>query len=401
MNRAHLVIAVALVGCAGAKPVSRQEHRQLQPGQIIVVLPGDDAARSQRIKGELAAEYGLRETGAFPLGSIDVECVVFQVAPGAAVPDVLERLRNDPRVQAAQANQTFEGLAADGVRSAGGLVYGPALIHADAAHRTRTGKGVEVAIVDTGVAAQHPGLQGRIAASESFVDGRRESSGSERHGTAVAGVIAAHAAEVLGMAPDAQVLALEACWYPEPGSAKAVCSSWTLAKAIDRAIRSDARVLNLSLGGPPDPLLERLIGRAVERGMIVVAAASEGSAPGFPASLPAVIAVVACGTGGRADLPGWTATRFAIAAPGIDILTTVPQTGYDFVSGSSVAAAHVTGVVALLLEEDPRLGAAEALQLLRSTSRPLALASASGSPGAALIDACAALGRLTGRPSCP
>jgi subtilisin family serine protease len=114
-----------------------------------------------------------------------------------------------------------------------------------------------------------------------------------------------------------------------------------------------------------------------------------------------VIAVVSCGNGGRAELPGWTAARFAIAAPGIDILTTVPQSGYDFVSGSSVAAAQVTGVVALLVEQDPRLTPAEAVELLRSTSRPLAIASATASPGAALIDACAALGRLAGRASCP
>ena len=89
-----------------------------------------------------------------------------------------------------------------------------------------------------------------------------------------------------------------------------------------------------------------------------------------------------------------------MAAPGIDILTTVPQTGYDFVSGSSLAAAHVTGVVALLLEEDPNLGPAQALDLLRATSRPLAVAAASTPRRAGLVDACAALGKLTGRSSC-
>ena len=134
--------------------------------------------------------------------------------------------------------------------------------------------------------------------------------------------------------------------------------------------------------------------------MIVVAAAADGGAPGFPASLPMVIAVFPCGTGGQAEVPGWTSARFAMAAPGIDILTTVPQTGYDFVSGSSLAAAHVTGVVALLLEEDPSLGPAQALDLLRATSRPLAMAAASTPPRAGLVDACAALGKLTGRSSC-
>ena len=399
---AGLLFAIVL-GCAGPKAETRAEGespRQLRPGQIIVVLPGVDAARSTRIKGELAEEYRLREMGAFPLASIEVECVVFQLQPGARASEVLGRLRRDPRVQDAQTNETFEGFSQGGAGPTAALLYGPALIHADAAHRTRTGKGVKIAVVDTGVAAEHPGLRGRIAASESFVDGGETSFGRDRHGTAVAGVIAARDRDYAGMAPDAEVLALKACWYSDSRSAKAVCSSWTLAKAVDYAIRSGARVLNLSLGGPPDALLSRLISRAVERGMIVVAAAAEGGAPGFPASLPMVIAVFPCGTGGQAEVPGWTAARFAMAAPGIDILTTVPQTGYDFVSGSSLAAAHVSGVVALLLEEDPALRPAEVVALLRATSHPLAIAAASAPPNAGLVDACAALGKLTGRGSC-
>jgi subtilisin family serine protease len=404
MRRTAWLLFALVVGCAGPKAESasrpEQSVRQLQPGQIIVVLPGDDAARSARVRGQLAAEYQLREMGAFPLGSIEVDCVVFQVESGAAVSEVLERLQKDPRVQAAQSNETFQGLSQGGARSTAALAYGPALIHADAAHRTRTGKGIKIAIVDTGVAADHPGLRGRIAASENFVDGGQVSFGRDRHGTAVAGVIAARDGDYAGMAPDAEVLALKACWYPEAESGKALCSSWTLAKAVDYAIRSGARVLNLSLGGPPDALLSRLLNRALERGTIVVAAAADGGAPGFPASLPMVIAVFSCGTGGQAEVPGWTSARFAIAAPGIDILTTVPLTGYDFVSGSSLAAAHVTGVVALLLEEDANLRPAQALELLRATSRPLAVASASTRQTAGLVDACAALGKLTGRSSC-
>jgi len=399
---AGLLFALVL-GCTGPRAGTRLDGegpRQLQPGQIIVVLPGDDAARSTQTKADLAAQYQMQEMGNFPLASIEVECVVFQVDPAAKVPEVLERLRRDPRVQAAQTNETFEGLSQGGARPAAALLYGPALIHADAAHRTRTGKAVKIAIVDTGVAGEHPGLRDRIAAAVNFVDGGEASFGRDRHGTAVAGVIAARDGDYAGMAPDAEVLALKACWYPDSRSGKAVCSSWTLAKAVDYAIRSGARVLNLSLGGPPDALLSRLIGRAVEQGIIVVAAAADGGAPGFPASLPMVIPVFACGTGGQAEVPGWAAGRFAVAAPGIDILTTVPPAGYDFVSGSSVAAAHVTGVVALLLEEDPALRPSEALDLLRATSRSLAVAAASTPATAGLVDACAALGKLTGRRSC-
>src|SRR5256885_13921346 len=111
--RAMTGVFFALVlGCTGPRALSHPDSespRQLQPGQIIVVLPGDQGARSAQIKGELAAEYRLREMGSFPLASIEVECVVFQVEPGAKVPEVLERLRRDRRGQAAQTNETFEG----------------------------------------------------------------------------------------------------------------------------------------------------------------------------------------------------------------------------------------------------------------------------------------------------
>jgi subtilisin family serine protease len=194
-------------------------------------------------------------------------------------------------------------------------------------------------------------------------------------------------------------LALKACWYPVAGGAKALCSSWTLAKAVDFAVQAGAQVLNMSLSGPSDGLLGKLLAKAQEHGVIVVAAAAEGSgSPGFPASAPGVIAVVASNSRGAVLLPAWTSRTFVMVAPGVEILTTVLGAGYDFVSGSSFAAAHVSGVVALLREGNPRLSAAAALTLLKETARPVggdAVAQRAG-----LVDACAALARLLGNPNC-
>ncbi len=402
----------AATGCAGAHapastPTSGEAThapKQLQPRQIIVALAAEARERLAAAKQALVAEYDLVEMGSFPLGSIGLECVVFQVAPDRSIVELLARLAGDPRVALAQRNEVFRGMAQPRAEPAGPLAYGAALIHADAAQRTRTGKGIRVAVIDTGVAKDHPGLHGRIAATQNFVDGGERSFERDRHGTAVAGVIAAggDGARMHGIAPDAEVLAIKACWYAGVDEARALCSSWTLAKAVDFAIAAGAHVVNMSLSGPADELLARLIVRAHERGMITVAAAAEeGDSPGFPASLPPVIAVLSSDDHGQVRLPAWTAQAAALAAPGVDVLTTVPSDGWDFLSGSSLAAAHVTGVVALLREQSPRLSAGEALDVLKSTAHAMPRDVRGPAREVGLVDACAALAQLMRVASCP
>ena len=400
----------SMTGCAARAPGltptpdAALAPKQLQPRQIIVVLAADAFGKSAQVKQALANEYGLVQTGSFPLTSIGVECVVFQVAPDRSLPALLARLSVDPRVRLAQQNQVFRGQAQPRVEPSGSLAYGAALIHADAAQRTRTGKGVRVAVIDTGVAKDHPGLHGRVATAQNFVDGGERSFERDRHGTAVAGVIAAggEGARVLGIAPDAEILAIKACWYATAEEGRALCSSWTIAKAVDFAIGAGAHVVNLSLSGPADELLARLIARAHERGMITVAAAAEeGDAPGFPASLSPVIAVLASDDRGQVRLPAWTDRTPALAAPGVDILTTVPADGWDFLSGSSLAAAHVTGVVALLREQSPRLSAREALDVLKTTAHAMPADARGSRREVGLVDACAALAQLMRVASCP
>ena len=403
---------VALVGCVSVEPraplaspaaEAPEVPKQLQSRQVIITLADDTPERWAAIAQALASEYGLQQRGNFPLSSIGVQCVVFQVPPERSIADLIDALRADPRVDSAQQNQIFAGLQEKRRDSNIELSYAPRLVAADAAQRTSKGKGVRVAVVDTGVDMAHPELRGRIAKTQNFVDGGERDFARDRHGTAVAGVIAARADDdsgFSGIAPETEVIAVKACWYPERASGKALCSSWTLAKGIDFSISMGARVLNLSLAGPPDPLLARLIAAAHKQGMTIVAATMEsGNGPGFPASLQSVIAVVASDAHGRIAQRVSGGSTPAIAAPGIDILTIAPRESYDLVSGSSFAAAHVTGVVALLLEQDPELAPGEALALLKTTARPIQ----GMAPGrvAGVVDACAALGRLLGRPNCP
>jgi len=271
------------------------------------------------------------------------------------------------------------------------------------AHRWATGKGVRIAVIDTGVDVEHPELRGQIVKIGNFVElgGRADPSfNSDIHGTAVAGVIAAALNSDLGLvgvAPQAQVFALKACWQERPGAREAVCDSYTLSKAIDFAITQGAQVLNFSLAGPPDPMIAKLVAAALRRGIVVVAADGPDPARSFPATQRGVL-----GVAGSDDLQGrlrFPARRLAagtLAAPGVDILTTVPHGHYDFFSGASFAAAQVSGVVALLLEREPKLTPVEVAALFHRTAH--LIPASSGDPAASIdqIDACAALAASLG-----
>src|SRR5205085_10813719 len=132
---------------------------------------------------------------------------------------------------------------------------------------------------DSGVNASHPDLDGQIKLRRNFVDAYPD--GAEAHGTAVAGIIAAREGNglgIAGIAPGAKLLALRACW--ETAGPPARCNSFTLGKAINFALMSDARVINMSLGGPRDRLLEALLDAALARGVTLVGAADPAQPDG-------------------------------------------------------------------------------------------------------------------------
>lgn len=379
--------------------------KQLQPRQIIVTLAPASPERWASLATALSQTYALPQIGAFPLSSLGIQCIVFQLPPDASVDTIVKRLVADPRVESVQLNQVFEGQQTVHNDPYAALQHGAQTIRADLVHGWATGKGVKVAVVDTGVDTEHADLQGRIGQTVNFVDGGEQSFAQDGHGTAVIGVIAARAnngAGIFGIAPEADILAIKACWHPTPRAREALCSSWTLAKAVDFAIAAKAQVLNMSLAGPSDPLLARLLTTAGEHGMTVVAAIleDEARAPGFPASLRGVIATAACDVQGKISLRTAAAGVAFLAAPGVDILTTTPRGAYDFLSGSSLAAAHVSGLAALLLERYPRLSPAQVYDILRATAQPAIVFGEPTPSPVGIVDACHALEKLRGMPVC-
>jgi subtilisin family serine protease len=346
----------------------------------------------------LAQTYGLPQVGAFPLTSIGVQCVVLQLPENVAMADIIFQLARHPMVESVQPNQFFQGLTTVHNDPYAALQHGAQTVRADRVHHLVTGKGVKVAVIDTGVDVEHPDLHGRVVTTANFVEGGEQSFTQDSHGTAVVGIIAARADNdigIFGIAPEAEILALKACWQRTATAQQAVCSSWTLAKAIDFAILAEARILNFSLAGPSDALMARLLTKAAERGITVIAATlEEEQDPGFPASLDTVIAVFSSDTQGHVRLAIAVPPASRLAAPGVDILTTTPQRSYDFLSGSSLAAAHVTGIAALLLEQNPSLSPDQLSALFQATSRPVPGTAGTSPRTVGIIDACNALRTL-------
>ena len=358
---------------------------------LLGYTPAATYGAGQRAVSTLAAlkqSYGIREITGWPIKSLDLYCIVLEPPPGMTREALLETLSKDSRVQLAQPLQDY-AVYADAPQGAheyndpyANLQRGFVDTEAALAHSVTQGNGVHVAIVDTGVDMMHPDIQGGIARARNLVDANVAAFNADSHGTEVAGIITAigdNHQGIVGIAPKAMLDVYKACWYVPGADSGAHCNSFTLAKALAAVIDTDTRIVNLSLGGPADPLLNRLLAELLRQGRIVIAAMPpEGNNGGFPNDTPGVIVV-------RTSTPS-PAPPGVLSAPGNDILTTQPGGGYDFTTGSSMAAAHVSGIVALLLAMAPKLDARAVHDLLLRTSK--------ASNGTLQVNAAAAIASL-------
>ena len=366
--------------------------------------PGRDARR--RVARSLARAHGLRLLDDWPMPALGLDCFVMEAPSADLRAQLLAQLAADPQVESVEPMQAFRVLATG--RAGGGdplAATQPAMTdwHLRELHKLATGRHVTVAVLDTGVDATHPDLRGQPLQTRNFIDGNAYAG--ETHGTAVAGIIAARADDgigIAGIAPGVRLLGLRACSQLSRGGA--ACSSFSLAKALQFALEAKTQVFNLSLTGPRDRLLGRLLDVALARGISVVGAVDVQAADGgFPASHPGVLAVA--GLQRSQALPSGTLPSGVLRAPDRGIPAPRPGGGWDLVSGTSFAAAQVSGLVALLRELSPRLGATDLRAALSApatstpvASTPIGLGLAPKRPPS--IDACAAVGRVAGRCAC-
>ncbi len=322
----------------------------------------------RRIATDIAARYHLEILSQWPISELGVHCVVYRIPAGIQVQPTLIELRHNRRIESVQPMNTFRTMALAYNDPYYRLQDNIHLMQVHAAHRYATGKRIRIVVIDTGIDRDHQDLRGQVVVDKDYSDtlytplpADQSAHLYDAHGTAVAGIIGAVADNqigIVGVAPGARLISMKACSASADRSLSAVCNSLTLAQALNQAIRMRPDIINLSLGGPSDPLLQRLIEQALNDGIIVVAAASPTPAGtiAFPASMDGVIAV--------SDQPRPAADGLSLLAPGLDVLSTVPHNTYDFVSGSSISAATVSGLAALILQLRPHQTPAEIVAIL-------------------------------------
>jgi subtilisin family serine protease len=292
-----------------------------------------------------------------------------------------------------------------------GEQWGLDLVEADAAHAVSQGAGAVVAIVDSGVQADHPDLAGRVGAGYDFVDGDATPQDGDGHGTHVLGIVGAATGNGIGVASVAPLATLMPVRVlGDDGSG----TTANVARGIDYAREHGADVINLSLGADV-PLLgssggefDAAVRRALAAGIVVAAAAGNSGLPvcDQPAASDGLLCVGAVdrrrqrsffssfGRGLGLVAPGGSGASVTGPEVGEDVLSTYRGSRYVELAGTSQAAPHVSGVAALLVARGVR-GQAAASRIL-STATDLGAPGQDPEYGAGLVDARAAVAGLGG-----
>ena len=255
-----------------------------------------------------------------------------------------------------------------------------------------------VAVLDTGIDATHPDLDGVLVAGTDVVyggDGRTDFSG---HGTHVAGILAAEVGNgtgIAGLLPDAQLMPVRVFGYD------GVAWGSDVAKGIVWAVDHGARVLNLSLGGTTsDPVQESAVRYAEDHGAVVVAAmgndATATNAVSYPAAYPTVLAVGSTDANDARSAASSTGAHIDLAAPGSNIYSTYLRKKYTSLSGTSMATPYAAATAALVLGAWPALTPAQVREHLERTADDLGAPGFDDGTGYGLVDPVAA---LTSQPS--
>lgn len=229
---------------------------------------------------------------------------------------------------------------------------------------------IKVAVIDTGVDYNHKDLKGAVIKGANTITGSRDPFDGHGHGTHVAGVIGAHEdrSGIVGVAAGAQIYAIKSLddggEGPEDG----------IAQGVMDAVNAGCKVINMSLGGPLDvQALRDAVAEANRRGVLVVVAAGNEESEGddhFPAAYPEALAVGATMPNDERAFFSNYGSYVDIAAPGVLIMSTLPDNEYDYLDGTSMAAPHVAGAAALLMSRHPELSVEQVKSVLKSTALP-------------------------------
>ncbi len=361
-----------------------------------VLIEVDGKPTEQQVDG-IAKRHRLTRTQSqnFPLTNSTY--FRWSIPDGRSVDDVVKELLDSGDVKSAQRNNIFklqQGATAQAVLKSEGdpAQYGLAKLRLPQAHTLSVGADVTIAVIDSGIDTSHPELADRISGS---FDALGSKEGPHLHGTSVASTIVAHG-RLIGAAPSSRLLAIRAFGAQENGSkdSGADSNSFVVIKSLDYAVANRAQIINMSFAGPRDRAVGRSLAAAFAKGIVLVAAAGNAgsrSLPLFPAADRNVIAVSATDEADRLFPASNRGTYVAISAPGVDILSAAPDGKYQILSGTSLSAAYVSGVAALMISRSPDIAPADVRATLLSTARDLGPPGRDDQFGAGQVDALSAV----------
>jgi subtilisin family serine protease len=356
------------------------------PDEVLAVLA---ASMPETTEAAAAARFNLVLLERATLAMLDQRVVRFRIPDARSVAAVVASLAGDATIGVAQPNFIYRPQQAAGSPAQSSLQYAVAKVDLAAARPLAVGRGAIVAVIDTGIDTTHEDL--RDSDIRTFETTGSDSSKPDVHGTGIAGIISAHGV-LEGIAPAARIIGVRAFAPTEAGVQYS--TTVMVLKAMNLALAQQAKVMNLSFAGSADPLMQRAVGAAAGRGAIMVAAAGNNghlAPPAYPAAYPEVIAVTAVDADDRlypkANIGGYV----ALAAPGVDVLVPTPGNSRELESGTSFAAAHVTGIIALLLERNTHLTAAQARAALTGGATDLGGRGRDAEYGAGRANAAASL----------
>jgi hypothetical protein len=356
---------------------------QFVPDEVVVRMA---QATPEAVDVAVGQTHGLQLLERSTVALLGVRLVRYRVLNNRPLDVAVAALQGDPRVLGPQLNYYYRHLQGDADPS-NGLQYALVKLDVARAQTVARGGGTLIAVIDAGVDQSHPDLQGSVVEAFSAVS----ANGSDPHGTEISGIISAHGI-VRGVAPEAKLLDVRV--FAGERGRQSTATTFNLVRGIDWALTKRARVLNMSFTGPSDSLLEESIKKAAAKGAITVAAAGNGgpqAAPAYPAAYPGVIAVTAIDVDDRLYSLANRGTYIAVAAPGVDVLAPSGNHAHQIVSGTSYAAAHVSAVVALMIERYPTIDVDAARLALTAAAVDLGPPGPDDQFGAGRVNAFAAL----------
>lgn len=373
------------------------ENKPHRPREIVVRIATADAEETQL---DLMRDYNVVLVARIPIELLSQVLVHFRLPGNRDLPQLVAALNADPRVISAQPNYIYQ-LLDDGQDASQQKQYSLAALRIPPARGLATGRDVRIAVIDTCIDTAHAGLAGVIERQfDAFARTEQDVScnASQPHGTAIAGIISARG-ELRGIAPRARLFAARAFGYEGAHGNSLEATTVTLVSSLDWAAEQGARIYNLSFAGPEDPVMRRMMEElAAGDHLLVGAAGNEGpdAPPVYPAAYDGVLAVTAVDVAAKPYGRANHGDYIDLAAPGVDVLVIAPGNSYDIASGTSYAAAHISGVIALMLEKNASMNGGILVDSLRQTARDLGQAGHDPTFGAGLADTQGAMQFLSG-----